>query len=806
MLKQTLFLLVYAQLVLGANTIIDILKEDNRFETLLAHIQHFQLVSFINDLDSGTLFAPVNDAFAKCEFELDRSTLLYHIIKKKREYNEFYDGQLEESQYVRPGYLGPDTTKAAGQRIKVTTKANNKKVFINQAKIIDKDLQVNNQTYIQVIDQVLSPPALLGDTLFNNNRAIFDLLNSTGKYSFLQQNKPFTLFLSAKENPFEQFNAIESTYLTSSNGKNDLSLFFNYSIVDKAIFLDEFTSGKTTYKSLSDSPLVLAATEKDQSATVNGLPVKKSDIVAANGVIHMIDGTFRPDIIQFNTRKYLYGMNAMHIVELLDEFNLSDPYLTSDTNTTDSGSDKASASVSTNNVYTFLIPPQETLNKSLITESWLKYHIFQQPWPKDALANDMLIETEFRSNQLSGQGQRVPVYTPGTSSRKTIQFDKARVIGDYVNINDNIIYQVSESLTIPGDIIEKVLLELDLSTFIATLYVSELVEEIRKTPGLTLFVPTNEAFHSLDLVAKYLVHPSAKSHLQTVLRHHAVPSSLLYADVMRSKVHEVLTLANSTLRITPPSADATSPIHVGAPEKQQLQRSEGTTGSVIRSDMLVSNGVVHKVSEVLIPQSVQITNQNLLVGIEAETMLKILSQTKLWDTINQENLVVLAPTEKAFAKLNDIDALLANPYELERIARLHLIPSVWQERWVLLNDIGSKGGRRREKIEFPTLLSEDDKVAIRENEKGELFVEVKNGGGNNRGHVLGLGRVTAGGGVLLIDTVLMPIRRGLFGLPFVWSVIVTLVIIILVGGLSSMIAFFGYKVYSRRRLGYRPIY
>lgn len=335
------------------------------------------------------------------------------------------------------------------------------------------------------------------------------------------------------------------------------------------------------------------------------------------------------------------------------------------------------------------------------------------------------------------------------------------------------------------------MLDLDFSTFIATLYVSEVVDEIKNTPGLTLFVPTNEAFQNLGLITKYLLHPSAKTQLQTVLRYHAA-RSLLYYEEMTSKVHEVPTLANASLRI---SQNESGFVIVGRPESSH---GTGNAGVLSHTNVLVSNGVVHKLSEVQIPSQVNITNYNVLVGIQSSTMIQILTKANLLDKINDKNIVVLVPSDKAFAHV-DLETLYQDQYQLERLAKLHIIPRAWQGRWI-------QDTNRKDKSECPTLLSDDDKVAILENEKGELFVEVKNGGENNRAHVTGLGRVSAGGGVIAIDAVLTPIRRGLFGLPFVWSVVVILIIIIILGGLLSIISFFGYKIYNRRRLGYRPIF
>lgn len=72
---------------------------------------------------------------------------------------------------------------------------------------------------------------------------------TTEMIQLLQEKKPFTLFLTTSKTPLDKYNTIESTYLESTFGKDDLTTFFKYSIIDKkVIYMDEFTSGKTTCK------------------------------------------------------------------------------------------------------------------------------------------------------------------------------------------------------------------------------------------------------------------------------------------------------------------------------------------------------------------------------------------------------------------------------------------------------------------------------------------------------------------------------------------------------------------------------
>ncbi|KAG1454822.1 hypothetical protein G6F46_008369 [Rhizopus delemar] len=764
-MKIRLLLLYFIQAITAYKTIIDVLSEDERFSTLVGHLQTHQLIPKVNKLQAGTLFAPDNKAFEKSsDTEITTELLLYHFLNKGILTSDFYHGQLKETLCVN-GYLGSDP-----QRIKMTVDGH--KVYVNQARVVTSDIQVNNDTVIQVIDRVLEPPKLLGDIINTINPAIDSFMKMVKVDELLREKTGFTVFVSTKENPLSYYNSIESSYLTSKYGKTDLTLFLKYTIIDKPIYLDEFTSGKTTFKSITGDSLTITSTKKGE-AMVNDLKITQSDVLAGNGVIHQIEDVFKPDSITFNTRKYLYGLNATHMNELFDNYNLS-YYIDQEDNKN----------------YTLLVPPSDTPLPSIPVESWLKYHVIQGLWPQDTLYNKELLLTEFRSSELGNNYQRVPIYTENDASEKksSILFDHSRTLGDPINIKNTMIYQVSEPLSLPGDFLGKLVSDLDFSTFIATLYVSKVADDIKNTSGITLFVPTNDAFKELGLIAKYLVHSSAKTQLQSVLKYHAIPELLYYQD-LKEKVHEVTTLSNSTLRISPIDDHS---IIVGRPDDDTK-----ACGIITKSDMLVSNGVIHKISRVQIPREVRITNQDILVGIESNTLMILFEKAQLLDEINKKNVVVLAPTEKAFAHI-DIQALLGDPYQLERVAKMHILPISWQANWDDTGDV-----KKLRTNDYSTLLSSVDKVSIKEVKKGTWQVEVKDGG--DEAHVLGLGQTSFNGGIIAIDTVLIPIRRGIFGLPWAWSVVCILTVTFVTGGLLSLCGFFGYKVYNRRRLGYRPL-
>ncbi|CAO3613023.1 unnamed protein product [Cunninghamella echinulata] len=783
--KLHLFLiyLIFIQLIVGDKNIIDVLSEDSRFEALVSHLQKQDLIPFINNLTTTTLFAPVNKAFdtfveKNGDKPITKDFLIYHFTTKGMITQDFYHGQLLTTIKIK---------EKSDQLLKIATEEGkkNKKIFVNQAQIITQDIKVNDNIYIQAIDQVLNIPTSL-DNILQQYHPYYEYLKLSELDKVIKQGQSFTVFVS-KNDPLEKLNTIEKNYLVSKYGLKDLKLYFNYFILAGSNYAINFPKGKSTYQTLNGNSIDVFVKD-DGAITVNDIPIVKQDILAANGVVHELREVPLPNNLLFDTRKYLYGLNATKYASLFDRYGLA-PYLDKDSKD-----------------YTFIVPHNDVIDeKNTIPnhkeQNWLRYHFLKGSWTSDTLRDGLMLESQFLSSEMGDVLQRIPVYVENeeilnSKPGKSIQFDRARVIGDHVKVSGNIIYLVSNTLTLPSDMLSRLAVDLNLSTFIATLYVSKLTDEFLKTKGITLFVPTNEAFDQLGLIAKYLMHPSGKQHLKTILRYH-VADQLLYYDDMLSQTHEVNTLANTKLLIR--GTKDRQHVVVGKPNGLDAEAGviiDKETSSTTSKNIVIENGVVHKLNEIQIPDQVEINNYDILVGIGATTMLKVFELANMTEVLNKSDCVVLAPTEKAFAKV-DLENLYTNPYQLERIAKFHLLKTNWQQ------DISTW------QANFETYLSKNDKLIIKKEveDKNDLILSVKDNEGFTS-KITGLGKSTilgAHGGVMEIDTVLIPIRRGVFGLPFVWSIIVLVIIISIVSSILSVCGFLSYKIYNRRRLGYRPV-
>ncbi|KAG2177212.1 hypothetical protein INT43_007869 [Umbelopsis isabellina] len=775
-MRQLLILLTFVIPALCYKTFIDTLSEDSRFSTLIRHLQTERLVPVVNKLTAGTFFAPDNEAFEKYKENVTKEVLLYHIISNPMFGEDFDQGQILESLYVRQGMLG-DTHN--GQRIKVTKEGSPRKgkgkVYIGGAHIIDKDIVANNQSVIQVISRLLTPPAPLVEIIKQWEQSdLFTTLEAAELLSTLNQAQPFTLF-APPEKALQPFNEIEKSYLLHEYGRKDLQLLLKYHIISGDWYAADFHNGDNQVETLSGNNLTVRVEENNSKMEIDGTTVKEVNELAANGVVHTIEHPIIPRNLLFTARKYLIGMNATKFVAMMDENGLGN-YL-----------DDTSQSL------TFLAPINEAFEQFDIeagnVTKKLLYHILPTPWQPDQLSDGLLVDTTLHDKMLGGPAQKMKVSVENDGGNlpsdywlkpkpgKTITFDDAIVNGEPAELNGTLIYSISDVLSPPEGILSTLITDLELSTFIASLYAAKAEQRLVQSKGITLFVPSNDAFTHLGLAAKYLLHPDAKSKLASVIFHHVIPSLMYSSDFPTEDSIVVKTLAGTELQINRTSSND---ITVGEPD------------NIISSmDVLLANGVAHKVSSIAIPDTVEITNGDLLKAIDASVFSKLLKVANLTQLLPSGNYTILAPSDKAFARLN-VTQLLLDPTQLTRIVETHILKS---------SDIGPLKPMINENVEYETLLSDHDKVLFKEVADGQYIVEVKGGKIGNTGRVVAVGKATTGGGVVEIDSVLIPVPLGWAGLSLLAQV--AIIVSSILGALAvAVIGYFVWKYLHRRRLGY----
>ncbi|MGM0585927.1 MAG: fasciclin domain-containing protein [Pseudomonadota bacterium] len=124
----------------------------------------------------------------------------------------------------------------------------------------------------------------------------------------------------------------------------------------------------------------------------------------------------------------------------------------------------------------------------------------------------------------------------------------------------------------------------DFETLVAALQAADLVETLQGEGPFTVFAPTDDAFAALPEGAlEDLLKPENKDRLAAVLTYHVLPGKVMSSDIA-GKEMEVETVQGSTVMI-----DATDGVMV-----------DGAT--VTTADIEASNGVIHVIDQVILPE------------------------------------------------------------------------------------------------------------------------------------------------------------------------------------------------------------
>lgn len=222
----------------------------------------------------------------------------------------------------------------------------------------------------------------------------------------------------------------------------------------------------------------------------------------------------------------------------------------------------------------------------------------------------------------------------------------------------------------------------DLSTLVELVTQAGLVETLSGEGPFTVFAPTNAAFEALD--ADTLAAVAADPDLLTaVLTYHVIPGRFTSSNIGR--VPSNLTVQGGQILPT---------IRVGG------RIILNGVAEVTTADIMASNGVVHIIDTVLIPdlsaaeeeaaeeeaapaalpiaesEEAQSIVEIALANPEFSTLVSLVLQAGLADTLSGEGpFTVFAPTNAAFAALDadTLAAVQADPAMLEAVLLYHVI-------------------------------------------------------------------------------------------------------------------------------------
>ncbi len=134
------------------------------------------------------------------------------------------------------------------------------------------------------------------------------------------------------------------------------------------------------------------------------------------------------------------------------------------------------------------------------------------------------------------------------------------------------------------DIVDTAVAAGNFKTLAAALQAAGLVDTLKGAGPFTVFAPTDEAFAKLPAgTVEDLLKPENKQKLVSILTYHVVPGQVMASDVV--KLHEAKTVNGQEVKIMAEDGK----VMVG-------------DANVTKADIQCSNGVIHVIDTVLLPQ------------------------------------------------------------------------------------------------------------------------------------------------------------------------------------------------------------
>jgi uncharacterized surface protein with fasciclin (FAS1) repeats len=145
------------------------------------------------------------------------------------------------------------------------------------------------------------------------------------------------------------------------------------------------------------------------------------------------------------------------------------------------------------------------------------------------------------------------------------------------------------------NIVENAVNSKDHTTLVAAVKAAGLVETLSGPGPFTVFAPTNSAFDKLPKgTVETLVKPENKETLTKILTYHVVPGRMSADDLMKA-----IKAGNGKASLKTASGGTLTAMMQGG--KVAITDEKGGTAMVTTADVFQSNGVIHVIDTVLMP-------------------------------------------------------------------------------------------------------------------------------------------------------------------------------------------------------------
>ena len=536
----------------------------------------------------------------------------------------------------------------------------------------DTPIAKTNEVSITATAQATESLSSLVTALIKADAGLVEALSDeSATYTvFAPTNDAFVSLLASLDNyaSLEDFDTVED--------KAVLAQILKYHVVKDIAAKSTDLSNEQTITTLQGESLTISidgtsVAIKDQ--TSNLANVILADVGATNGVVHVIDKVLLPQEI-------LDAINTPNLVTIVIDTEplsiLEAAVIKANLVDTLSADGPFTVFAPTNDAFIALLDilgeqynsldDFDTTEEIDLLRNILLYHVIPNATVSASDLASGNVDTAYTDNAIT------IIDNQGTFVLGDASATNANITGTDIMASNGIAHTIDKVL-LPQAAIDfvatlnmKTIVELavatdDLSVLVNTLQQADagLVETLSGDGPFTVFAPTNAAFTSLlesldnyNSVSDFDT-TEEKALLVKILTYHVIANTTALSTDL-SDQQEITTLQSEKITI-------------GLTAGVYIHDTTETPAQVTTADVTASNGVVHIIDKVLLPQEVlDILNPNIVATAQSVPDLSLLvdaliqADANLVDTLSGDGpFTVFAPTNQAFADLLDI---LGNSY------------------------------------------------------------------------------------------------------------------------------------------------
>ena len=586
-----------------------------------------------------TLIAPSNEAMAEMSAEIEE----LKQPQNRQQLQSFVESHLVAKRMLSSDMQTGTETAVSGSMIEVNVSGSgaSTEITVNDAGIKVADVTARNGVLFVTHKPVWRPSVFTYIKYLPTFSILEKAIREAGLVDALRSDGPFTVFAPT--------DAAFAALLA------ELNISAEQLLANKALLTDVLTyhvlPQKLSARNIANG--ATPATLQGQAITFDvqrraGPDVRITDargrqanviftnLFARNGVVHVVDKVILPQ-----------SKNVVQIAQGISDFSiLVDAVVAAGLVDTLSGAGPFTVFAPTNAAFAALLDElkvtKEALlaNKPLLT-AVLTYHVL----PGRVLASDI----KEGAQATTVQGETFTLSLMGGANITDARGRKANIVATNVQASNGVIHVIDKVILPKADappppppakpnIVQVAQSLPEFSILVEAVVAAGLADTLSGAGPFTVFAPNNAAFAALLAELKVTKEQllSNKGLLTAVLTYHVLPRKVLAADIKEGA--QATTVQGQLFTL-------------GLMGGASITDAQGRKANIVATDVAASNGVIHVIDKVILPQTkniVEIAQSLPDFSILVEAVLAAELQGTLSGT---GPFTVFAPTNAAFAAL-----------------------------------------------------------------------------------------------------------------------------------------------------------